>query len=508
MLAIDGMITFLGLFVVFVFLGFWGGRWRKGDLNDLGEWALAGRRLGTTLVWFLVGADLYTAYTFISVPSGVYAGIFGVPGTGSFYFFAVPYVALTFGLAIVVMPKLWRVAHEKGYITAADFVRGTFDSRTLAMLVAVVGIIAELPYIALQIVGMQAVLTAMIQGVGDVTTISEVSLVVAFIVLAAFTYTSGLRGATLTAVMKDILIFLGIIGVLAVIVSSGGFGSAFAAASASKAVLPTLPVGLTNAYWSTFLVSALALYLYPHAVNGVLSAQDPEKVRKSTSLLPFYGLGLGALAMFGVLVYGDSAAMTFLHQYPAASQGVLVVPALILSTLPSWFAGVALLGIFIGGLVPAAIMAISQANLLTRNIVREFRPNMTPKGETQVSKWASVVFKFIALGFVFVVATTYAIQLQLFGGIMIVQTLPAVFIGLFTKRLNKYSLITGLLAGEVVGIYLMELKNNFSIWHYSTYALPSPLGILYIGLVALAINLAIVAVGSLAMPPKRNAATV
>ena len=453
-----------------------------------------------------MGADLYTAYTFISVPSGAYAGIFGVPGTGAFYFFAVPYVALTFGIAIVVMPKLRKVAHEKGYVTAADFVKGTFNSRTLAMLVAIVGIIAELPYIALQIVGMQAVIIAMIHGMGDVTTISELALIVAFIVLAAFTYASGLRGATLKAVMKDILIFLGIIGVLAVVVSSGGFSSAFSAAASSKAVLPTLPVTLTNTYWSTFLVSALALYLYPHAVNGVLSAQDSEKLRKSTSLLPFYGLGLGALAMFGVLAYGNSGALSFLHQYPAASQGILVVPAMILSTLPSWFAGVALLGIFIGGLVPAAIMAIAQANLLTRNIVREFRPNMTSRGETQLSKWASVAFKFIALGFVFVVATTYATQLQLFGGIMIVQTLPAVFIGLFTTRMNKHSLITGLLVGEAVGVCLMELKNNFSIWHYSTYALPSPLGVLYIGLVALAINLAIVFAWSLVLPPKRTAA--
>ena len=517
MLAIDGIVAFLALFVVFVFLGFYGGRWRRGDMGDLSEWALAGRRLGTGLVWFLVGADLYTAYTFISVPSGVYAGFHNLPGTGSLYFFAVPYVALTFGIAIVVMPKLWKVSHEHGYITSADFVRGTFDSRTLAMLVAVVGIIAELPYIALQIVGMQAVLAAMLAGIGDVTTIAEVSLIISFIVLAAFTYTSGLRGVTLTAVMKDLLIFLGIIAVLAVVVASGGFGAAFHTATTSLSpypglnagkapeVYPTLPAVLINAYWSTFLISAVALYLYPHAINGVLSAQDPEKVRKSTSLLPFYGLGLGALAMFGVLAWGNAAAQTFLKQFPLAgtgvTQGLLVVPAMILSTLPSWFAGVALLGIFIGGLVPAAIMAISQANLLTRNIIKEFKPNLTPRGETTISKWASVVFKFIALAFVFVVASTYAIQLQLLGGIIIVQTMPAVFLGLFFRRMNKHSLIVGLLAGEFVGIYLVELKNSFGILYSSTYAV-NPWGLLYIGLIALAVNLAIVAVWSLVLPRK------
>ena len=491
MLSTDGVVAFLALFVLFVALGFLGGRWRKGDLNNLGEWALAGKRLGTALVWFLVGADLYTAYTFVAIPSGVYA-------KGPIYFYAVPYVALTFGIAILFMPRLWRIAHEKGYITGADFVKGTFNSGTLAMLVAIVGIVAELPYIALQIVGMQAILTIMLQGVGDVNTISEISLVLAFIVLAAFTYTSGLRGATLTAVMKDILIFGSIVAVIAVVASEGGFSAAFTA----KPAYSTLAGTLQNAYWSLFLVSALALYLYPHAINGVLSGQEAEKVRKSTSLLPFYGLGLALLALFGVLIYGNSAAMAIVKA--AGGSGVLVVPSLIQSVLPTWATGIAFLGIFIGGLVPAAIMAISQANLLTRNIIKQFKPNLSSESETQIAKWASVAFKFLALAFVFVVNSTYAVQLQLFGGILIVQTLPSVFGGLITNRLNKYGLITGLVVSEIVGVVLMEFAQNpaFSTWTTSFYSTP-PFGAFFIGATTLALNLAIVLVWTAVSRPKR-----
>ena len=491
MLATDGVVAFLALFVVFVALGFFGGRWRKGDLNNLGEWALAGKRLGTYLVWFLVGADLYTAYTFIAVPSGVFA-------KGPIYFFAVPYVALTFGIALLFMPRLWRISHEKGYITGADFVKGTFNSSTLAVLIAIVGIVAELPYIALQIVGMQAVLNVMLAGVGDVNTVSEVSLIVAFIVLAAFTYTSGLRGATLTAVLKDILIFGSIIAVIAVVAAStGGLGSGFAAKPAYDKLAPTLQ----NAYWSIFLISALALYLYPHAINGVLSGQDAEKVRKSTALLPIYGVGLALLALFGVMIYGNPAAMALVKQL--GGSGTLVVPGLIQTVLPSWATGIAFLGIFIGGLVPAAIMAISQANLLTRNIVKEFRPNLSAAGETQIAKWSSVAFKFLALAFVFVVNTTYAIQLQLFGGILIVQTLPALFGGLITDRLNKYGLIAGLVVSEIAGVALMEYAQNpaFSTWQTSFYN-TGPLGLFFIGATALAINLAIVLVSTAVSRPK------
>ena len=488
MLPTDGVVAFLALFVLFVALGFLGGRWRKGDMSNLGEWALAGRRLGTGLVWFLVGADLYTAYTFVAIPSGVFA-------KGAIYFYAVPYVSLTFGFAIIFMPKLWKVAHEKGYITGADFVKGTFDSRTLAMLVAVVGIVAELPYIALQIVGMQAILTVMLQGIGDVTTVSEISLVIAFVVLAAFTYTSGLRGATLTAVMKDLLIFATIIAVIAVVAFGTGLGAGFTA----KPAYSTLASTLQNGYWSLFLVSALALYLYPHAINGVLSGQDAEKVRKSTSLLPLYGIGLALLAMFGVMIYANSAASAMVKTL--GGSGILVVPSLIQSVLPRWATGIAFLGIFIGGLVPAAIMAISQANLLTRNIIKEFRPNMSPAAETQVAKWASVAFKFLALAFVFVVNSTYAVQLQLFGGILIVQTLPTIFGGLLTKRLNKYGLIVGLVVSEAVGVYMMEAANNFTTWSTTFYSTPG-LGAFFIGATALALNLAIVLVWSAVSRPK------
>lgn len=133
--------VFIAFFAVFVFLGFYGARWRRGNLNQLADWALAGRNLGTALVFFLVGADLYTAYTFVAVPSGIF-------GKGSLYFFAVPFVAITFGVALAFTPRLWTVSRERGYVTGSDFVRDKFNSRILSILVALTGIVALLPYIA------------------------------------------------------------------------------------------------------------------------------------------------------------------------------------------------------------------------------------------------------------------------------------------------------------------------------------------------------------------------
>jgi hypothetical protein len=176
-------------------LGFYGKYWRRGNLNDTHEWSLAGRKLGTTFVFFLIGTDIYTAVAFVANSSGVFA-------KGSLCFFAIPFGVLTFGVALVTMPKFWLLSKEKGYITASDFIKDKFGSKTLSILVAITGIVSLLPYIAIQIVGMQSVLIVMLSGTTNSHMVEEISLLVAFVILAAFTYTSGLRGATLTAVLK------------------------------------------------------------------------------------------------------------------------------------------------------------------------------------------------------------------------------------------------------------------------------------------------------------------
>ncbi|MGC9178164.1 MAG: hypothetical protein ACP5G6_07130 [Conexivisphaera sp.] len=228
---------------------------------------------------------------------------------------------------------------------------------------------------------------------------------------------------------------------------------------------------------------------------GSLGASGKRQLAMSNALLPIYGIGLAILALLGLLVYSDPAAMSLLSKFPLSARGIYSIPALAVTALPGWFAGVALVGIFVGGLVPAAIMAISQANLLARNVIRPLRPGMDQATETRIAKWASVVFKFVALGFVFMVPATYAIQLQLLGGIIILQTLPAVFLGLVTRRLNGYALTAGLIVGLASGVYLVEAANKFG--PISTSLLSVGGYLLWIGLLALALNLAVSVVLSL-----------
>src|SRR5215831_9348965 len=223
------LVIFVLLFAFITWLGFAAANWRKGDLDLLHEWGLGGRRFGTLITWFLIGGDLYTAYTFIAVPALAF-------GAGAIAFFAVPYTIIVYPLLFLAFPRLWHVCHKHHYITAADFVRGRFGNRWLALAITITGLVATMPYIALQLVGLQVVIGGL--GVSGTGLAGDLPLIIAFVILAAFTYSSGLRAPASIAIVKDILIYVTAFAAIIVVpIKLGGFGKIFAALPAQKLLL-------------------------------------------------------------------------------------------------------------------------------------------------------------------------------------------------------------------------------------------------------------------------------
>ena len=445
------LIILIVLFAFTSWLGFVSARWRQGDLSQLHEWGLGGRRFGTIVSWFLIGGDLYTAYTFIAVPALAF-------GSGAIAFFALPYTIMIYPILFLVFPRFWSVCHKHGYVTAGDFVRGRFGNRWLALAVTVTGIVATMPYIALQLLGIQVVVGAV--GISGSGFVADLPLIVAFVVLAAFTYTSGLRAPASIAIVKDLLIYVTALAAVIVIPAQlGGFGNIFAAVPPAKVLLAVPGANTTGAY-SAFatlaLGSALALFLYPHSITGILSANSGHAIRRNAALLPGYSFMLGLLACLGL--FAIAAGIAKLPEFAAGFAQFgnnFAVPALFLHSFPSWFVGIAFAAIAIGALVPAAIMSIAAANLYTRNIHREFiSRNLSDRDESQIAKWVSLIVKFGALVFILFVPTEYAIDLQLLGGILIIQTLPAVMLGTYSRWFNDWALLIGWLVGTVMGTVL------------------------------------------------------
>jgi len=492
-------VIVIGSFLIVTYIGFASARWRPAeDPMHLNEWGLGGRGFGSFVSWFLLGGDIYTAYTFIAVPALVYA-------TGAAGFYALSYTIMVFPIVFVFAPRLWSVARARGYVSPGDFVRGRHGSQGLGLAVAATGILATMPYIALQLVGIESVLTVM--GIGSSSGSAwarDLPLIIAFAVMAAYTYLAGLRAPALIAFVKDILIYLTVIVAIVYIPGRiGGWGHIFGAASAHlKTVNPAtgkpygslvvMPAG-EWAFASLALGSALALFVYPHAVTGVLAAKRRDVIRRNAALLPAYSLVLGLIALFGYMA----------RAVPAVNAGVkanggnpqLSVPLLFTRMFPSWFAGVGDSAIIIGALVPAAVMSIAAANLFTRTVYKElFSPNATPAQETRVARLASLVMKVGALGFAVVLNKTFSINLQLLGGIWILQTFPAVVIGLYTRWFHRIALIIGWAVGMAYGTVEAYRTAGGGQAHFGASTTPVFGHVTYIAVVALILNVAVSAV--------------
>jgi SSS family solute:Na+ symporter len=484
-------IVFVALFLFVTCLGFAAARWRRGDLNLLREWGLGGRRFGTVLTWFLLGGDIYTAYTFIAIPALMF-------GAGAVGFFAIPYTTMIYPILYIVMPRMWTIYHRLGHVTAADFVRGRFGNRWLALAVALTGLVATMPYIALQLVGMEVVIGAM--GIPTSGMLGDLPLMIAFIVLAAFTYTSGLRAPAMIAVVKDVLIYVAAFAAIVVVpMHFGGFEAIFAKVPPTKLLLAAPgpnTTGSFSAYATLALGSALALYLYPHSLTGILSASDGQAIKRNAVFLPAYSLVLGVLALMGFMALALGVA-----QMPEFAEGFKLyganfsVPALFLAVFPPWFVGVVFAAIAIGALVPAAIMSIAAANIYTRNIYREFiRPNCTDAEESLMAKRASLVVKVGALAFILVLPLPYAVQLQLLGGVWIIQTLPAVMLALYIRFFNGWALLLGWFVGVGSATWMAaQLGFATAIYPITIGGVTVPC---YIALSSLVLNIAVSAVMS------------
>jgi SSS family solute:Na+ symporter len=483
------LIVFLVLFGGVTVLGFAAANFQRGDLNVLHEWALGGRRFGTLITWFLLGGDVYTAYTFVALPALA-------TGLGALAFFAVLITSVAYPLVFVFGPRFWTIAHRRHYITYADFARERYDSKTLELIVAVTGIVAVMLYIALQLVGLQVAIKAL--GFTGTGWTADVPVVAAFAILAAYTYRGGLRAPALVAIVKDVLIYITAIAAVVIIpMKLGGFAHVFASASQVLASLPkpastALLPSQFSSYMTLAIGSGLALFLYPNNITGILSASSQDVIRRNMALLPIYSLLLGLIALSGYMALAAGLHLSTPND---------AIPVLYQRFFPSWFFGLSLAAIGIGALVPAAVMSIAAANLYTRNIHSALSgKTLTERQETSIAKLASLVVKAGALAAVLLLPTQYSIYYQLFAGSLVLQTLPTILIGLYTTWIHRRALVAGWVVGIATALWMIVAGHFASTFplHFGAVTVSC-----FIGIWALAADLIVVVLATFALDAAR-----
>ncbi len=411
-------------------MGFVAARWRAPkDMAHLDEWGLGGRSFGGWITWFLVGGDLYTAYTFVAVPALIF-------GAGAAGFFAVPYTVIIYPLFFLVLVRLWSVSHRHGFVTPADFVRSRFDSPTLALLIAITGIVATMPYIALQLVGIEAVLKTM--GVtGDSALARHLPIIIAFAILAAYTYQSGLRAPALIAFVKDTLIYIVIIvAVIYLPYKLGGWGSIFDAADTKFQASPApgrrhpaqrqQPAAVRHA-GARLGAGAVPLPAQHHRRAGQQEPQRDQAEHVGAAGVQLPARPDRAARLHGHRGRGEAAARRQgrqrRQQHGRAAAVRPEVPGLVrrhrVRRDRHRRAGAGRDHVDRRGepVHPQHLQGVPEAGRHPRRRRR------------RVSKIASLVVKVGAVAFIVFLDPQFSIDLQLIGGVIILQTAPAVALG-------------------------------------------------------------------------------
>jgi len=416
----------LGIMLAFIIVvgvvGFYASRLKPTLTNDIAEWSLGGRSFGLFIIFFLLGGDIYTAYTLIALPGFAY-------GHGVLALFATSYVIITYPIVFLTMPRLWNASKKHGFITGGDYTQKVFDSKTLALIVGVVGILAELPYIGLQIFGMNYMLR--------VTHVpSNVTITISLLLVIGFTIVNGLRAPALTAFIKDFFIWAMVIFLVIYIPAHyfGSLGEMFTWFNQHHQAKSVLTSGQITVFSTLALGSAMALFLYPHVITGVYSSITPKTIRKNAILLPIYNIMLLLITVLGFAA---------LFVVPGLKNPNMAFPMMISKTfgpIPTAVIG----GIIIlGSMIPASIMAIASANLFTRNVYKNlFHPNLGDSAERTMSKVVVAVIIILALFLSLAMSPRFILTLQLRVGLygIAIEIILLLVLTFFFKPMENMSL--------------------------------------------------------------------
>lgn len=429
-------------------IGFLAGR-SKESRSSVEEWSVGGRRLGALFVWFLIGADIYTAYTFLGLTSSAFSG-------GSIAFFATPYVVLAYPLAYFFLPKIWKVASVHKFTTLADYIKGRFDSKLFSVLIAINGVLMLIPYIDLQLAGIQDTLRVAGTGYINITFV----VIVSFLLVAFYTFFSGIKAPTYTAILKDILVWVIMLYLVISIpfIHFGGWNDMVQTAVDTAPEMLTIPsAGPKGMLWfsTAALISALALFMWPHTATGIFSSKSAESLRKNAIVLPFYNIVLMLVTFLGIAAFlvvpeGTDPRYAFLELIRMSYGGTMQ--------------GFAYSTIALASLVPCSIMAIGASSLFANNIYRDLiNPKASPSRMTMVTRY--MVFVVIGLALIFGLLFPNAlISLQLMGVSGIVQVFPAIVFSLYWRNLSKEAALSGFIAGMLVIVVLYATHHSFGAY--------------------------------------------
>ena len=457
----------------------------RGVKMDAQEYIVGGRRIGALLLWLLLAGEIYTTFTFLGAAGWAY-------GKGAPAYYILCYGTLAYAISFFLAPAVHRIARERGYLTGPDFFRDRYDSRPLGALVALVGFVMLVPYVTLQLTGIQ--ILVQIAGFGTINPL--VAVAIAFFLIALFTFVAGLRGAAWAAVAKDGLVLIGVI-FAGIVLPAHFFGSPAGALDAvlrdpahgaKWLVIGPPSAGASSITWvvTTVILTGCGFFMWPQSMAAIYSARDEDTLRRNAIFLPFYQVMLLLVFFAGFTALEVVPGL----KGPAADQSFMVV---VQKYYPAWVLGIVAAAGTLAGLVPAAGQLLAAASIVGKNVCADYGFARDERTQTLITRVLVLVVALLAFAF-WAVAKTTLVGLLLIGYNGVTQFFPGVVLGVMDRRPSAAAIGAGIVAGLIVLIYC-AVTNVSQIGGVNT------------GLIALVANVVVLAIASAVAPARRRVET-
>ncbi|MDX2058647.1 MAG: sodium:solute symporter [Gemmatimonadales bacterium] len=454
-------------------------RARRGRQMSLTEWAVGGRAFGAILIFLLLAGEIYTTFTFLGASGWAY-------GRGAPAFYILCYGAVAYIMSYWLAPAIWRYARTNDLVSQPDFFAHKYDSRPFGILVALVGVVAMIPYLVLQLKGLGIIVSEASLGAVSPT----VAIWLGVIAVVVYVMISGIHASAWTAVVKDILI-LGVAIFLGLYLPArlhGGIGPMFDTIEAQRPGFLTLPATGQSASWfaSTVLLTALGFYLWPHTFGSIYSAKASEAFRKNAIVMPLY-----QLVMLFVFFVGFAALL----EVPGlqGTDADLALLRVSVKTFDPWVVGIIGAAGVLTALVPGSMILMSAATILSKNVILRDAPADDPR-LPRLAKGLVPVIAAVALWFTFRGGDSI-VALLLMGYAFVTQLAPALLCSLLPRNpLTGAGAIAGLVAGEATVAWVTIGKVSFASLLPDA---PTWVQDLNVGFAALLVNVAVATIVSL-----------
>jgi SSS family solute:Na+ symporter len=470
------------LVIIFATMGFalWLGiQARRGRTMDLEQWTVGGRGFGTVFVFLLMAGEIYTTFTFLGGSGYAY-------GKGGPALYILSYGCLAYIISYWLLPLVWRYAKAERLISQPDFFIRKYDSPALGILVAIVGIVAIIPYLVLQLKGLGIIVTTASYGAIG----STPAIWIGVAVVTAYVMVSGVHGSAWTAVVKDTMILLVVVflGIYLPIHLYGGYAPMFTAIEAAKPGFLALPAHGESVYWydSTVLLTALGFYMWPHTFASLYTAREERAFRRNAILLPLYQLILLFVFFVGFAAILKVPGLTG----PAIDLSLFRVSV---QNFDPWFIGVIGAAGVLTALVPGSMLLIAASTLFANNLYRAVRRDASESAVTRLAKATVPVVALVAVFFTLKGGETI-VALLLMGYSFVTQLFPALVCSLLPHNpVSREGAFAGIVAG-VATVAAISLTHTTIGTLFP--ALPSAVRDINVGIIALVVNIVVTALVS------------